>query len=179
MRGSAPCGGGAGQNLRRSPGVWGDRDLIDASGSTSGESRPAARGPHRVGSLPGAPACRSHPAHNRTCTRLCLIVHIPAVFRPQPSKAGLNVSAGSRRAYGAQVLCSQTSCVWSARPCPHNYDLHGAGGTRGDESALPLALSGARSCPLAQPSEIALIERPLAAAVEALDHQLRLLLGEG
>ena len=124
------------------------------------------------GSLPGAPACRSHPAHNRTCTRLCLIVHIPAVFRPQPSKAGLNVSAGSRRAYGAQVLCSQTSCVWS-------NDLHGAGGTRGDESALPLALSGARSCPLAQPSEIALIERPLAAAVEALDHQLRLLLGEG
>ena len=86
--------------MRRSPGVWGDRDLIDASGSTSGESRPAARGPHRVGSLPGAPACRSHPAHNRTCTRLCLIVHIPAVFRPQPSKAGLNVSAGSRRAYG-------------------------------------------------------------------------------
>ena len=57
--------------------------------------------------------------------------------------------------------------------------IHGAGGTRGDESALPLALSGARSCPLAQPSEIALIERPLAAAVEALDHQLRLLLGEG
>ena len=60
-----------------------------------------------------------------------------------------------------------------------DYDLPGAGGTRGDESALPLALSGARSCPLAQPSEIALIERPLAAAVEALDHQLRLLLGEG
>ena len=26
MRGPAPCGGGAGQNLRRSPGVWGDRD---------------------------------------------------------------------------------------------------------------------------------------------------------
>ena len=68
-----------------------------------------------------APCAPSEHHSHRACTRPCLIVHIPAVL-------------------ATTVMPKAGSCT----QYPHPDDRGHAGGTRGDEGALPLALSGAR-----------------------------------